>query len=299
MADARLPAILDRHLDGSVPANVALMQLLVEAGSPAAVERAIEERARIADRPGQDRLAALLALSRAHPEAWATIRGVMAEAEHDVAAGPDGPAHWAAVFDRLARTAPEASVALYALGSPELLRAATAEVVGRLRLWGLLGRGRTLLEIGCGIGRLTLALAPEMAEAVGLDVSGEMIAEARRRAASCPNARFARTGGRDLAGIASSSVDLVLGADTFPYLVASGPDCAGRHVEEAARVLRPGGALVILNYSYRGDAAQDRADVLAAFGRNGLALERDGTRDFALWDATAFLGRKAGGERDA
>lgn len=292
MAESRLLAVLDRHIAGNLPANVALMQLLVEATSAEEAERALEDRIERADEAARERLATLLALLRAHPDAWATIRGVMAEAEHDAPAGPDGPGHWAAVFDRLARNKPEASVALYALGSPDLLQAATAEVVERLRAWGLLGPERRLLEIGCGIGRFTLALAPEMAEVVGLDVSGEMIAEARRRAAGFPNARFARTEGRDLADIPSAHVDLVLAADVFPYLVASGGGLAERHIEEAARVLRPGRALLILNYSYRGDDALDRADVAAAFARSGLALERDGTRDLTLWDAAAYLGRK-------
>ncbi|WP_375457575.1 class I SAM-dependent methyltransferase [uncultured Enterovirga sp.] len=289
MAEHRLAALLGRYLEGGLPANVALMQLLVEAESAAEVESAIEDRVRRAEPAGRKRLTALLTLLRAHPDAWATIRSVMAEAEHDAAGGP---AHWAAVFDRLARTRPEASVALYALGSPDILRAATAEVVERLRLWGLLGRERRLLDIGCGIGRLALALAPEMAEVVGLDVSGEMIAEARRRGAGYPNTRFVQTDGRDLADMPSAHVDLVLAADVFPYLVASAPGLADRHIEEAARVLRPGGALLILNYSYRGDDGLDRADIAAAFGRSGLALEREGTRDFSLWDATAYLGRR-------
>jgi hypothetical protein len=63
-------------------------------------------------------------------------------------------------------------------------------------------------------------------------------------------------------------------------------------VEEAARVLRPGGALLILNYSYRGDDTADREEVAALFAASGVAVERLGTRDLALWDAAAFLGRK-------
>lgn len=284
----RADPILDRFLAGALPANVALMELLIEASCAGHAEAAIEDRLAEANDAGhRERLQSLLELSRRHPDAWVTVEGVMREADHERA-----PADWGQVFDRLVRVSPEGSVALYALGSPELLRDVTQDVVARLREWGLLGRDRRLLEIGCGIGRLTLALAPEMAEALGLDVSAEMVAEARRRGAGCPNASFAHTEGRDLAGVAPESVDLVLAADVFPYLVASDPALAFRHIEESARVLRPGGALLILNYSYRGDDGRDRADIRAAFARVGFRLERDGTRDFALWDGSAYLGRK-------
>ena len=57
-------------------------------------------------------------------------------------------------------------------------------------------------------------------------------------------------------------------------------------------MLRPGGALVILNYSYRGDPDRDRREVLRLFETAGLATERDGTRDLTLWDGSAWLGRK-------
>jgi hypothetical protein len=76
--------------------------------------------------------------------------------------------------------------------------------------------------------------------------------------------------------------------------MAAGEDLARIHVEEASRVLRPGGALLVLNYSYRGDLEADRRDVRALFDAAGLTTERDGTQDFALWDASAYLGRKPG-----
>lgn len=294
VAEDRLATVAAEVLAGDAPPNIALMRLLIEAASPDAVRDALRTASSAAGPAAGARAAALCGMLDAHPAAWATIRAVMAEADHAAspADGADPVAHWASVFDRLARVAPEAGVALYALGSPELLAAATGEVVGRMRDWGLLGPDRHLLEIGCGIGRLSLALAPEVASAVGLDVSAEMIAEARRRAGSRPNIRFATTSGRDLAAVPTASVDIVLAADVFPYLVAAGEDLARRHVEEAARVLRPGGALLILNHSYRGDLEADRREVQALFSEAGLVPERAGTRDLALWDAATFLGRR-------
>ncbi len=49
------------------------------------------------------------------------------------------------------------------------------------RAFGLDGSGR-LLDIGCGDGRVALALRDRFAQVVGIDVSAEMIAEARRQA---------------------------------------------------------------------------------------------------------------------
>lgn len=50
------------------------------------------------------------------------------------------------------------------------------------------------LDIGCGAGRYSLAIAPLVAEAVGTDISGEMIrlAEDRSRELGCGNTRFSR-----------------------------------------------------------------------------------------------------------
>ena len=192
-------------------------------------------------------------------------------------------------FKEIVQTYTRRDMALYALGDPALLAAATAEVVAVLDRWGLLGRDRDALDLGCGMGRFAEALAPHLRSVLGLDLSAGMIDEARRRSRHA-NVRFAVGTGRDLAGVADASVDLVLAADVFPYLVAAG--LAEAHVAEMARVLRPGGAAALLNYSYRGDPERDRADLAVAAAGRGLVLERAGERPFRLWDATAFLLRR-------
>src|SRR5205807_10542414 len=101
-------------------------------------------------------------------DAWATVRRVIALVSHD----DDGnPGRIARSFDAAARLSPEASVALYALGDPALLAAATAEIVSQLKQWNLIGRRRRVLDLGCGIGRLAAPLAAEGAEIIGVDVS--------------------------------------------------------------------------------------------------------------------------------
>ena len=71
----------------------------------------------------------------------------------------------------------------------------------------LLTRGRDprrlrLLEIGCGIGRMTRALAEIFGEVYATDVSGEMIRRGQRRVRDCPNVVFSETNGVDFRSFA-------------------------------------------------------------------------------------------------
>jgi SAM-dependent methyltransferase len=330
----RLRAILDAYLGSGMPPNIALMRLCIEAASAEEVRASIEaasgfgagsrsrvgegqgeggassgeggpspqpsptrERRPVADLapdPAGGRLAALSRLLDQHHSAFATIRAVMAEAEHDRAASSaeEAIAHWSSVFDRLAKAQPEAGVALYALGSPELLEAATSEIVEALRRWALIGAGSVILEIGCGIGRFVRALAPEAAHVTGLDVSREMIAGARQRCAGLPNVRLDVSPGRDLTGLEDERFDLILAADVFPYLVQAGGELAARHIAEAARVLRPGGTLAIFNYSYRGDLSLDSGELAEAARCAGFASPEEPRPTFRYWDGAVFLLRK-------
>jgi len=56
---------------------------------------------------------------------------------------------------------------------------------------GLPSRRERVLDFGCGVGRLTRALARRFDEAVGIDVSERMLEHARRLNADTPNVTFA------------------------------------------------------------------------------------------------------------
>ena len=254
-----IKAALARHRPGSEEARWAAMARLVENRAAAL-----------------DRLAA---------EVKAT------GAQHD-ASGEDGLSRIAAFFDRAVAHSPEAGVALYSLGDPAILARATEEIIGWLRANRLLHAGADVLDLGCGIGRIAAALAPLCRTVLGLDVSAGMVAEARRRNESLPNVRFEQTTGRDLDALPGGAFDLVLAVDSFPYMVQAGPEVVGRHVAGAARALRPGGALAVLNFSYRGDLRADRADAAALAAANGFTLEQDGAAPFGVWDGTAFVFRR-------
>lgn len=53
-------------------------------------------------------------------------------------------------------------------------------------------RKSVILDVGCGLGRLLKWVAPYCKEAIGLDVSSEMLRKARRRLAGLQNVRFMR-----------------------------------------------------------------------------------------------------------
>lgn len=280
--------------EGRLPPNVAVMRLLLGAAQEGQVEAALRKARARSPAVEAARLTAALNLLASAPGAFATVKAVAALAPHDAeaASAEAAVALWRAVFDRLAETAPEAGVALYGLGSPALLAAATAEVVDHLRTHRLIGPDTRVLEIGCGGGRFVAALAPLVAQVTGLDVSAGMIEAARRRCAGLANVRLAASSGRDLAGIPDRSAELILAADVFPYLVGAGREVAAAHLAEAERVLVPGGRMLILNYSYRGDPEVDARDLGELLPAAGLVLLEAGPSGFALWDAARYLAAK-------
>jgi SAM-dependent methyltransferase len=238
-----------------------------------------------------ERLRAALDLWRRSPNAYALVKSVLA-IERPEAKNPERAADWGRVFDRAAEVSPEAGVALYSLGSPALLEAATAELIDHMRAWNLLGPERMALEIGCGIGRCVAKLAAEIRLAIGIDVSRQMLDLAAARCAGLARTAFVQTSGSDLSAFRDGSFDLVFAVDSFPYLVRTGMELAAAHIYEARRLLKRGGALLILNFSYRGDIALDRADVARFAANGGFELAQNGTREFRLWDGAAFLLRR-------
>jgi SAM-dependent methyltransferase len=290
--EALQPALLN-CLTGDLPVASALIQLLIQAESGQTLTVLLDrlDAAVAADEIApRRRLQALRRMHAEHPTAWVTIQAVLHEVRHDAAARDEAQAveAFAEAFDRAAAVSPEASVALHSLGDPGRLALATDEVVRRMAEWGLLGPDRMVLDLGCGIGRFAAAIAGQVRRVVGLDISARMVAEAQRRCAGLANVEIRRTSGRDLAGIGTATIDTILAADSFPYLVLAGPALVRRHVEEAARVLKPDGHLLILNHSYRGDKEMDRREVQALAADCGFRLRQAATRPFALWDGLAF-----------
>lgn len=97
-----------------------------------------------------------------------------------------------------------------------------------------------VLEIGCGAGRMTRHLANLFGEVVGVDVSGEMVRQARQRLAGTGNAQLYETNGVDFAALPGEHFDLILSAYVFQHVPSA--LVIQSNLEDAWRVLKPGGA---------------------------------------------------------
>ena len=96
-----------------------------------------------------------------------------------------------------------------------------------------------VLDVGCGIGRVTRAFASRVHEVVGLDVSEEMVQRGRAALADVPNASLVLGNGHDLGQFDDACFDGVYSFVTFQHIPDPAVICA--YITEFGRVLRPGG----------------------------------------------------------
>ena len=100
-------------------------------------------------------------------------------------------------------------------------------------------KSMTMLEIGCGLGRMTRYLAGVFGEVHGVDVSGEMIRRARERLRSAANVRLYENNGRDLSMFPDAMFDFAFSFIVFQHIPSK--DVVLSYIREAHRVLKPGG----------------------------------------------------------
>lgn len=99
--------------------------------------------------------------------------------------------------------------------------------------------GDTVVEIGCGVGRLTRAIAPEVGRVISLDVSEKMLSIARL--ANLPNVEFRVAQGFSLPGIPDKSIDFALGYCVFQHLPTHA--ALKSYLDEMRRVVKPRGLI--------------------------------------------------------
>ena len=287
---ADIQRIVDRYLRSEASASMVLMELVQLTEDTAVIARSLPT---LAGEPARLRE---LARHLAENEAGCRTIVKMIRQRLDSPLLADdvqgGIERCRKLFDASVAQSEESSVALYSLGSPELLSAATDEVIGVMENWGVLGLRRDALELGCGIGRLMVPLCSRVRSVIGTDVSAGMISAATRRLARLSNASVQMTTGQDLSGFASGSMDLVYSVDTFPYMLLSGHSLVERHFQEIRRVLRPAGDFVLFNYAY-GRAREDaNREVLALAHGAELQVLRADESPFRIWNGIGWLMRR-------
>ncbi len=119
--------------------------------------------------------------------------------------------------------------------------------VGLEALLALLPSEWTVADLGCGTGALAAELAGRVRRVLAVDQSAEMLRAARKRLARLPNVEI-HEARLEALPLADASCDAAVAVLVLSYLRE--PTSALR---EAARILRPGGRLVVVEAARHGD----------------------------------------------
>lgn len=155
----------------------------------------------------------------------------------------DDPEAWAKVFDDPARDAWQRP----------------GDVVAAMKITG----GATVVDLGAGTGYflpyLSKAVGPK-GKVVALDVEPTMVEHMKKRAGDAGLANVeARVVAKDDPGLAAASVDHVLVVDTWHHL-----DQRVSYASKLAKALRPGGTVVVVDFTPTSDKGPPKAHRLSA-----------------------------------
>lgn len=167
----------------------------------------------------------------------------------------------------------------------------------------------TVLEIGCGVGRIGLFLAERCQKWIGTDISEKMLGYAEENLQGIPNVELVKLIQPDLGQFSPQSVDKLYCSTVFMHLDEWD---RYRYICEAWRVLRPGGRCYVDNINLGGeigwsvfedisriDPAQRSAAVSKASTAEELViyLERAGFTEIKVRSEALYvsvIGTKAG-----
>jgi SAM-dependent methyltransferase len=126
----------------------------------------------------------------------------------------------------------------------EFFAAGEAEIAGVEALCAPLARPRqrrVAVDFGCGVGRLSRALAARYAEVIGVDISPSMLDQARALNANIANLRFVENSRSRLEFLADGSVDFIYSMITLHHMP---PVLQRGYIAEFLRVLSADGIAV-------------------------------------------------------
>jgi SAM-dependent methyltransferase len=144
----------------------------------------------------------------------------------------------------------------------------------------------SVLDIGCGIGRLTRALATRTKRVYGLDVSGEMLRLAREHNADLSNVEWLHGDGQGLGVVDDSSVDGCFSHVVFQHI--PDPRITLNYVREMGRVLRPDG-WALFQVSTNPELHRARAGLRPRI-KGLLGTDRPAEEDRSWWGSAVEVG---------
>lgn len=143
--------------------------------------------------------------------------------------------------------------------------------------------GKRALDIGCGIGRVTAALADIFDEVHGVDFSVNMIKTATELHKDKPSLHFAANNGVDLSLYNDNSFDFCLAYFVFIHIPRL--EVIASYIREIDRVLKPGGL-----YMFNVNTSKW---VIKVFGKIPMHYRvRDLLSKIGLWDYMSKLKTK-------
>jgi SAM-dependent methyltransferase len=154
------------------------------------------------------------------------------------------------------------------------------------------------LDFGCGVGRLTRALAEHFAECWGVDISPTMITLAKEFNRDLPQCRFLLNDRDRLEGLQDNYFGFIYSSIVLQHMAER---YIRKYLDELVRVLRPGGVLVFqLPDSLRGSALTRvrakvalRARLKAVFGKQpSHGMEMHCIRESAVRKLVAASGAR-------
>jgi ubiquinone/menaquinone biosynthesis C-methylase UbiE len=100
-------------------------------------------------------------------------------------------------------------------------------------------QGKTMLELGCGAGRMTRSFSQRFSRVYAFDISPEMLRHAQVLYPDAANVTWTLGNGSDLSKVEEESVDFVFSYIVLQHMPA--PKFAFRYIREMLRVLKVGG----------------------------------------------------------
>ena len=174
----------------------------------------------------------------------------------------------------------EAVQSFFATGEGEISGAFdVARALGRPERYG------RALDFGCGLGRLSRALAKRFERCVGVDVSPRMLENARRLNGDVTNCEFVLNAQPDLRQFDDDSFDVVYSSIVLQHLPAQ--DAVERFIAEFVRVAAPDGLVIFqlpsaISLRYRLQPRRRLYRLLRATGLSPQSLYRVGLNPISV-----------------